>query len=95
MLFDTARNRTRRNTKMPRKIQYGKPGTWNYRVLRHDDDGPDPVLGIHEVHYTEEGISPTEQPIIVGQDIAELLRVIDQLSDALKKSIIDIRNQKT
>ncbi len=77
---------------MPTKIQEGKPNTWNYRVLRHEDDGPDPVLGIHEVHYTEGmGIGPSAEPIIVGKDIDELLAVLELLRVATSKPVIDMR----
>jgi hypothetical protein len=58
--------------------------SWNYRVLMHRDDPDEIVLGLHEVHYNDGKIVGwTEEPIIVGDTVEELLRVLARMAGAV------------
>ena len=64
--------------------------SWNYRILAHETED-DFYLQIHEVYYDENGIPDgyTEKPVNVGgDDIKEILRVIDKMKDCTEKSIL-------
>ena len=58
-------------------------GTWNYRIVRHPD-----CLGLHEAFYNSSGqlCGWTQDPIIVGDDIDELRRVLQKMSEDLERS---------
>ncbi len=61
---------------------------WNYRVLRHSDG----TLAIHEVHY-EDVDRPTGCTVnpasFVGDDVAELRRVLELATCALDEEVLD------
>jgi hypothetical protein len=75
--------------------------SWNYRVMRHIDSATqEEYLGIHEVHYAENGKPNgySENPDIVGDDIAELEYTLTKMLECLLKPILtesDCSSDKT
>ena len=65
--------------------------TWNYRIIRHDQDNPE-WYGLHEVYYNEAGAVEgwTEDSIdFVGDSAEDLTRSIEMaLSDARHHAVL-------
>lgn len=57
---------------------------WRYGIVLHKGEY-DEVLGVHEIYYNSrnELCSRTDDPIIVGNDKEELLRVLDRMKEAV------------
>jgi len=65
--------------------------TWNYRVIRHKNDG-DEWLAIHEVYYDDDGSSEltTQDPSdIVGETVESLRDTLEYMLESLDKSILN------
>jgi hypothetical protein len=67
-------------------------GYWNYRVVKSGE-----MLGIHEVHYSGEGIVQfiTAKPIdIVGEDTEEIKWILHHMEANLVLPVIDSKTLK-
>jgi hypothetical protein len=65
--------------------------TWNHRVIRETQPDGSEWLGIHEVHYREDGRprAYTAEPIgVVGETLEELAWVLDHMRIALGKPVL-------
>lgn len=58
--------------------------SWNYRVMRYKDKS----IGVHEVYYDDRlNITGwTKDPIIVGDDIDELLHTLNMIKEDVERS---------
>ncbi len=59
------------------KLEY-----WNYRIFRYKNGG----LGVHETWYdkTNKPMTWTQEPIIVGDSVKELLHVLTMMRKDIK-----------
>ena len=67
---------------------------WNYRIIRHKEEGQEEWLAIHEVFYDEDNDnrpnSCTKNPItIVEEDLESIKTSIDYISRASDKPILE------
>jgi len=68
---------------------------WNYRVVRHCEQG-EPYYVIHEAYYEEDGsISLTECPIEPwGENLEDLKSAVVLMATAFTKAVIDYETMK-
>lgn len=80
--------------------------TWNYRVMRHEGQGPD-IQGecwftIHEVYYKSDGVNDlavstadvgyTTEPVApMAESVDELRVTLQRMLTALDKPVLDYR----
>lgn len=66
--------------------------TWNYRVVRHNNNGFD-WLALHEAYYDEDKDNPhsiTVTPVSpIGEDINDLRSILGMMIAALEKPVLD------
>lgn len=70
--------------------------SWNYRVVRYPlMDDVEPVFGIHEAYYQENGIAITEQAVGISfESIEEFNTTIERMKEAFNKPILDYETRQ-
>ena len=58
-----------------------KKSGWYYRIMEY----PEGDCGIHEVYLDGDKKSWTESPIIVGEDLKELLEILEMIKVDIQK----------
>lgn len=69
--------------------------TWNYQIIKHDEDPKCTYYGLHEVYRNKEGKvwTWTKKPSIVSDTFSEIGTILRMmLSDAQKRPILQFSN---